>query len=59
MITTREQTGLFVYLEEKTAPEIAPDDEDYASAESFLQRYAAYIGEMSLTRELIEQGSTP
>ncbi|MGC6455360.1 MAG: peptidyl-prolyl cis-trans isomerase [Coraliomargaritaceae bacterium] len=56
MITTRDQTGLFVYVEEKTAPEIAPDDEDYASAEDWLQRYSAFIGEMSLTRELINQG---
>ncbi len=58
MITTRDQTGLFVYLEKKTPPEIAPDDEDYASAEEWLERYSTFIGEMSLTRELIDQGSS-
>ncbi len=57
MLTTRNQTGLFVYVGEKTPPEIAPDDEDYASAEDWLQRYSTFIGEMSLTRELINQGS--
>ena len=57
MLTTRNQTGLFVYLGEKTPPEIAPDDEDYASAEEWLQRYSTFIGNRSLTSELINQGS--
>ncbi len=53
---TSGNTGIFVYVEEKTVPEIAADDEDLTQAKSFLQRYASYVSSNALVSELVAKG---
>jgi peptidyl-prolyl cis-trans isomerase D len=53
---TSGPTGTFVYVEEKTVPEIAADDEDLTQAKSFLQRYASYVSSNALVSELVAKG---
>jgi hypothetical protein len=53
---TSGNTGTFVYVEEKTVPEIAADDEDLTQAKSFLQRYASYVSSNALVNELVAKG---
>jgi peptidyl-prolyl cis-trans isomerase D len=53
---TSGDTGIFVYVEEKTVPEIATDDENLAQAQSFLQRYASYVSSNALVSELVARG---
>jgi peptidyl-prolyl cis-trans isomerase D len=49
--------GTFVYVEEKTIPEIAADNEDFTQAQSFLSRYASYTSSNALVNELIARGA--
>ena len=53
---TSGPTGTFVYVEEKTVPEIAADDEDLTQAKSFLQRYASYVSSNALISEIVAKG---
>ncbi|WPJ97359.1 hypothetical protein SH580_06510 [Coraliomargarita algicola] len=55
MLTTGG-TGLFVYVKDKTVPEIASDDEDLAQAEEYLARFAAYTSGASFANELVFHG---
>jgi peptidyl-prolyl cis-trans isomerase D len=49
--------GTFVYVEEKTTPEIAADSEEFTQAQSFLSRYASYTSSNALVNELIARGA--
>ena len=53
---TSDGRGIFVYLANKTVPEIASDNEDLTQAEDFLARYAAYTSGSALTNELVFLG---
>ena len=53
---TSDGTGIFVYVANKTVPEIASDNEDLTQAEDFLARYAAYTSGSALTNELVFLG---
>ena len=54
---TSDGTGIFVYLVNKTVPEIASDNEELKQAEEFLARYAAYTSSSSFEEELVILGS--
>ena len=53
---TSDGTGIFVYLANKTVPEIASDNIDLRQAEDFLARYAAYTSGSAFTSELVFLG---
>jgi peptidyl-prolyl cis-trans isomerase D len=53
---TSDGTGIFVYLANKTVPEIASDNEDLTQAEDFLARYAAYTSGSAFANELVFLG---
>ena len=53
---TSEGTGIFVYLVNKTVPEITSDNEDLTQAKDFLTRYAAYTSGSALANELVFLG---
>ncbi|MFL2833294.1 MAG: hypothetical protein ACJ0BK_06755 [Coraliomargaritaceae bacterium] len=53
---TSDGTGIFVYVANKTVPEIASDNEDLTQAEDFLARYAAYTSGSALANELVFLG---
>ena len=53
---TSDGTGIFVYVANKSVPEIASDNEDLAQAEDFLARYAAYTSGSAFTNELVFLG---
>ncbi|MEE2988744.1 MAG: hypothetical protein VX372_04145 [Verrucomicrobiota bacterium] len=53
---TSDGRGIFVYLANKTVPEIASDNEDLTQAEDFLARYAAYTSGSAFTNELVFLG---
>ena len=53
---TSDGRGIFVYLANKTVPEIASDNEDLTQAEGFLARYAAYTSGSAFTNELVFLG---
>lgn len=57
MITSGE-SGIFVYVDEKTAPEIDTENEELAQTSAFLQRYATFISSNALINELISKGLT-
>ena len=48
--------GTFVYVEEKSVPEITSEDENLVQARSFLQRYASYVSSNALVSELVARG---
>ena len=52
MITSGD-SGIFVYIDQKTVPEIDADDEKLEQTSSFLQRYAAFISFNALLNELV------
>jgi peptidyl-prolyl cis-trans isomerase D len=54
---TSDGTGIFVYLANKTIPEIASDNEELKQAEEFLARFAAYSSGSSFEEELVILGS--
>lgn len=58
MITTRDQTGLFVYLKEKNFPQVDPDDEAFTSAKEWLENYSRYLSSASMMSELVDRGSS-
>ena len=53
---TSDGTGIFVYVANKTVPEIASDNEDLTQAEDFLARYAAYTSGSAFANELVFLG---
>ena len=53
---TSDGRGIFVYLANKTVPEIASDNEDLTQAGDFLARYAAYTSGSAFTNELVFLG---
>ena len=53
---TAADTGIFVYLVNKTVPEITSDNEDLTQAKDFLTRYAAYTSGSALANELVFLG---
>jgi peptidyl-prolyl cis-trans isomerase D len=53
---TSGATGTFVYVEEKSVPEITSEDENLVQARSFLQRYASYVSSNALVSELVAYG---
>ena len=53
---TSDGTGIFVYLANKTVPEIARENEELKQAEDFLARYAAYTSGSSFANELVFLG---
>jgi peptidyl-prolyl cis-trans isomerase D len=53
---TAAGTGIFVYLVNKTVPEITSDNEDLTQAKDFLTRYAAYTSGSALANELVFLG---
>ena len=53
---TSDGRGIFVYLANKTVPEIASDNEDLTQAEDFLARYAAYTSGSAFANELVFLG---
>ena len=53
---TSDGIGIFVYLVNKTVPEIASDNEELKQAEDFLTRYAAYTSGSSFANELVFLG---
>jgi peptidyl-prolyl cis-trans isomerase D len=53
---TSGDSGIFVYVEEKSVPEIAADDEKLTQAQGFLQRYASYVSSSALINELVARG---
>ena len=53
---TSDGRGIFVYVANKTVPEIASDNEDLTQAEDFLARYAAYTSGSAFTNELVFLG---
>lgn len=53
---TSDGRGIFVYLANKTVPEIASDNENLTQAEDFLARYAAYTSGSAFTNELVFLG---
>ena len=53
---TSDGIGIFVYLANKTVPEIASDNEELKQAEEFLARYAAYTSGSSFANELVYLG---
>ena len=55
MITSGD-SGIFIYVDEKTVPEIEPEDEKLNQTSTFLQRYATFISSNSLSNELIAKG---
>ncbi|MDQ8206122.1 hypothetical protein QEH52_01275 [Coraliomargarita sp. SDUM461003] len=55
MLTTGG-SGIFVYVKEKTVPEIASDDEDLVQAEDYLARFAAYTSGAAFANELVFHG---
>ena len=58
MITSGD-LGTFVYVKEKTIPEIAADDEKLAQTSNFLKQYAKFISSSSLLNELVTKGLEP
>ena len=48
--------GTFVYLQEKTKPEITDEDENYVQARTFLTRYSSFLSANGLVNELIARG---
>lgn len=56
MITSGD-SGIFVYIEEKTVPEIEADNEQLTQTSSFLKRYTAFISANALLNELVSKGS--
>lgn len=56
MITTASQVGIFIYIAEKTVPEIGADDEDFTEAETWLKQLSQYISTSALSSELIGAG---
>ncbi|MGK0456614.1 MAG: peptidyl-prolyl cis-trans isomerase D, partial [Zhongshania aliphaticivorans] len=55
MITSGD-SGIFIYIEEKTVPEIEADNEKLAQTSGFLKRYAAFISSNALLNELVSKG---
>ncbi|HBR95132.1 MAG TPA: hypothetical protein DEA90_13305 [Opitutae bacterium] len=55
MLTTGG-SGIFVYVKEKTVPEIASHDEDLVQAEDYLARFAAYTSGAAFANELVFHG---
>jgi peptidyl-prolyl cis-trans isomerase D len=53
---TYDGKGIFVYLANKTVPEIASENEELTQAEDFLTRYAAYTSGSSSANELVFLG---
>ena len=53
---TSDGRGIFVYLANKTVPEIASDNEELTQTEDFLARYAAYTSGSAFTNELVFLG---
>lgn len=53
---TLGSTGTFVYVENKTVPKIASDNEDLSQAETFLARYAAFTSGTAFANELVFRG---
>ena len=53
---TSDGRGIFIYIADKTVPEIASDNEDLAQAKDFLARYAAYTSGSAFTDELVFLG---
>ena len=53
---TSDGRGIFVYVANKTVPEIASDNEDLTQAEDFLARYAAYTSGSAFANELVFLG---
>jgi peptidyl-prolyl cis-trans isomerase D len=53
---TSGATGTFVYVEEKSVPEITSEDENLVQARSFLRRYASYVSSNALVSELVAYG---
>ncbi|MFT6235375.1 MAG: peptidyl-prolyl cis-trans isomerase D [Lentimonas sp.] len=53
---TSGAVGTFVYVEEKSVPEITSEDENLVQARSFLQRYASYVSSNALVSELVAYG---
>lgn len=53
---TSDGKGIFVYLANKTVPEIASDNEELKQAEDFLARYASYTSGSSFANELVYLG---
>ena len=55
MLTSNDK-GIFVYVANKTVPEIASDNEDLAQAEDFLARFSAYTSGAAFANELVFLG---
>lgn len=57
MITSGD-SGIFVYIDKKTMPEIEAENEELSQTGTFLQRYATFISSSALLNELISKGLT-
>ncbi|ADE54118.1 peptidylprolyl isomerase [Coraliomargarita akajimensis] len=57
MISTQDDLGLFVFVEEKIVPEITDENEDFAQAEQWLSQLSQYISATALSSELMSQGT--
>ena len=59
MVTSPDQTGIFVYVSEKVVPEVNASDEDFVQAETRLKQWSKYLSGRALSSELIESGLDP
>ena len=57
MITSGD-SGIFVYIDKKTMPEIEAENEELSQTGTFLQRYATFISSSALLNELVSKGLT-
>ena len=53
---TIEDNGIFIYLEEKTVPEITEDNEKLIQAKNFLRQYSSFTSYNSIMNELVAKG---
>jgi peptidyl-prolyl cis-trans isomerase D len=53
---TSGPSGIFVYVAEKSVPELSADDENFTQTQEFLKRYSSYVSSSALINELVNQG---
>ena len=53
---TVEDRGMFVYLKEKTVPEITDENEKLIQAKDFLRQYSSFTSYNSILNELVASG---
>lgn len=56
MVRTRQGDGRFIYIDEKSAPALAANDEELEQSRKYLAQFSAYISSSGLINELVTAG---